>query len=613
MKTCRPVPFTDVEITGGFWQKQQKRNAEVTIYAVMNRFMETGRFAAFRCDWREGQPNKPHIFWDSDIAKWMEAVAYLLEKQEMPDLEKVVEETIDEIEKHQDETGYVNSYFTTVEPSMRWSNRRWHELYCAGHLMEAAIAWNHATGRDRFLKIMCRYADYIYRVFVEEDSAAFVTPGHEEIELALVKLYQATGNEKYLQLSKFFVDKRGNNEKDNLGMPEAWDRVSSQSHLPAREQVTAEGHSVRAGYFYSAMADIARECDDKELLSACEKLFDNIAERRMYITGGVGSTRYNEAYTVDYDLPNETAYTETCASIALAYFARRMLLLHADAKYADVIERILYNGFLSSTSLDGKRFYYSNPTEYNIGRRDIHPASSETAWLPAVERVEVFSCSCCPPNITRFVASVGDYCFTEDESTVFVQQYMDCKALISGAMVNITTDYPVSGIISIRTTGLNGRKIALRIPAWCREFELSVPYSLQNGYAYVAGKDAADMVLTLSMQPQLMEANPSIIDDAGKVALQRGPVIYCLEGVDNGGALHNLVIHADTDFTETDNSEFGVPCISAKGIRRMAAEGNWLYRPYAGEKEETVLRFIPFFAMENRGKTDMRVWVPVVD
>ena len=257
MKTYRGVSFTDVEIDGGFWRDRQALNRDVTTVAVMRQFMNTGRFAAFRCDWREGQPQKPHIFWDSDIAKWIESVAYLIQKQPLPDLEQVVEETIDQIERHQDEYGYVNSYYTSVEPGMRWHRRGDHELYCAGHLMEAAVAWYQATGRDRFLRIMCRYADYIDRVFRQEKSACFATPGHEEIELALVRLYHATGEEKYLSLSKYFIDQRGQDPKDWEEAEHA--RRANQSHLPARQQETAEGHAVRACYFYSGMADIDRE------------------------------------------------------------------------------------------------------------------------------------------------------------------------------------------------------------------------------------------------------------------------------------------------------------------------------------------------------------------
>lgn len=609
MKSYRKVSYSNVNINMGFWQKRQQLNRDVTSRAVLDRFMETGRFEAFKCDWREGMPNKPHIFWDSDVAKWMESIAYLIQKQPMPEMECVVEETIDQIEINQDKYGYVNSYFTSVEPNKRWFHRWAHELYCAGHLMEAAVAWKEATGRDRFLKIMCRYADYIYRVFVEENSAHFATPGHEEIELALVRLYHATGEKKYLELSRHFIDLRGDNDKDGLGAP-SYTRHADQSHLPAREQSTAEGHSVRACYFYSAMADIAREYGDEALKTACEKIFDNLSLRRMYITAGIGSTHNSEAFTIDYDLPNETAYTETCASIALAYFAWRMLMLTPEVRYADVIERVIYNGFLSSTSLSGDKFFYSNPMEIDASRRYAHPSSEKGDWLPITERVKVFGCSCCPPNITRFVASIGDYMFTENDECVYLHQFMGAEADVSGARITVKTQYPADGVIAIHAENLSGRTLNVRIPGWCEHFEMNVPYSLENGYAVLSG-DVIDAVLTLDMTPCLMEANPYVADTAGKAAVMRGPVVYCLEGVDNGGLLHDVRLNAETTFTEEMSELYGMPVLKAHGKRRVNPQTEWLYRRYQPQLTEKTLTFIPYYAIANRGETDMRVWVPV--
>lgn len=612
MNTYRSVLYSDVEITGGFWQKRQKLNREVTTKAVMNRFMDTGRFAAFACDWREGEKNKPHIFWDSDIAKWIEGAAYLIRKSPEPELEKVVEETIDQIEINQDKNGYVNSYFTRIEPSKRWTERWSHELYCAGHLMEAAVAWKESTGRDRFLQIMCRYADYIYRVFVEEDSASFSTPGHEEIELALVKLYHAIGNEKYLALSRYFLNKRGANDKDNENhTKDICSQYEHQNHLPVRQQFTAEGHSVRAGYLYSAMADIAREDGDETLKSACERLFDNIVNKRMYITAGVGSTHIREAYTADYHLPNETAYTETCASIALAYFARRMMLLNPDRKYADVIERILYNGFLSGTSLDGKSFFYSNPLEINVGCRYCHPSSRDWDWLPAIQRNEVFNCSCCPPNIIRFVASVGEYMLTENDETVYLHQFMNAKANAGGAEINVETCYPEEGEIRIRTQGLAGRKLAVRIPGWCEEFSITTSNEMINGYAVMNPKDGEEIVLRLQMTPRLIEANPYVNDDAGKVAVMRGPVVYCMEGVDNGDRIQDCYLDANAEFTETASELYGMPVLTVDGFEHPEPDGNWLYRRFQNELKPRRLTLIPYYAFANRGESDMRVWIPV--
>ena len=609
-----PIPFTAINITGGFWHARQKLNADTTITAVMNRFMDTGRFAAADCNWRDGDPMKPHIFWDSDIAKWMESVAYILEKQPMPKLEKVVEETIDAFEANQDKYGYINSYFTSVEPAARWTRRSDHELYCAGHLIEAAVAWKHATGRDRFLKMMCRYADYIEQVFVKDGSAKFTTPGHEEIELALVKLYHATGEKRYLELSKFFIDKRGTQPED-LSFEKDKDLTKqcgyNQSHLPVREQFEAVGHSVRAGYLYTAMADIAREYGDEALANACRKLFDNIAFRRMYITGGVGSAHIGETYTIDYDLPNDVAYTETCAAISLAYFARRMSQLEADAKYADVIERVLYNGFLSGTSLDGKHFFYTNPLEIDVSRHYRHTTTANTDWLPPTQRVEVFSCSCCPPNITRFVASVGDYLYSVNDEAVVIDQYMNSEASHEGIHIEVETDYPVSGDIKLRVSGLGNRKLMLRIPSWCASFRLNTAYTLEKGYAVIENADDTGILLSLDMKPVLMQGHPEIAAAAGKVCVMRGPVVYCLEGQDNGGRLHAVSVAADTGFTEEKSDLYMMPVLKAQGRRDITAANDWLYRPYKNETEDLTLTFIPYYAFANRGEDDMAVWVRV--
>ena len=609
MKSYQGVSFANVDITSGFWQHRQELNRKSTIYTVMQRFADTGRFEALNCQWREGDPNRPHIFWDSDVAKWMESVGYIIEKTPMPDLEKAVEEMIDSIEANQCADGYFNSYFITMEPSKRWTERAWHELYCAGHLIEAAIAWKNATGRDRFLKIMCRYADYIDRVFRVEGSAKFVTPGHQEIELALVKLYHATGEKKYLDLSAFFIDNRGRNDKDAAA--DHWSKGrQAQDHAPCEEQITAEGHAVRASYMYSAMADIARERGDEALLKACKAIFGNIANRRMYITAGVGSTQCGEAYTRDYHLPNETAYTETCASIALAYFAQRMLLLEPDAKYADVIERVLYNGFLASTSLDGRRFFYSNPMEIEAAKRAPY-AVKEHEWLPDIERVEVFSCSCCPPNITRFVASVGDYLYTADDERVYLHQYIGSTAKVGGATIQVDTAYPADGAVRIKASGMSGRKLCVRIPLWCANFTLSCDYTLENGYAVISAADDFDVELVLDMPVVLMEANPNVASNTGKVAVMRGPVVYCMEAKDNGERIFDCMIDADPEAVAEYNETYHMPVVKAKGWKRPAPEGEWLYRPLAGKLEQTVLTLIPYYVLANRGESDMRVWIPV--
>ena len=347
------VEFNNIKITGGFWKERQDLIRNVTAKAVYDRFYDTGRIDAFKFD--KKSEIKPHIFWDSDVAKWMEGVAYLIQEKSEPQLEAIVENLIDLIEKNQDDCGYFNIFFTVVEPQNRFVNRDCHELYCAGHLMEAAVAYYYATGKRKFLDLMCKYADYIEKRFKIDKDAEFVTPGHQEIELALVKMYEATGEKRYLELSKFFIDERGKRSEFKYD----WCKESyHQSHIPVREQKEAVGHAVRATYLYCAMADLALRYNDKDLQSACETIFEDIVNHKMYITGGIGSSRAGEAFTIPYDLPNLIAYTESCAAIGLILFCHRMLLLTNDVKYSHVIERALYNGFLSSFSLDGKSFFY---------------------------------------------------------------------------------------------------------------------------------------------------------------------------------------------------------------------------------------------------------------
>ena len=305
MRKTEHIDFTELDLHEGFWQRRKEINRTETVNAVYDRFKATGRFDAFSCSWKEDEPNKPHEYWDSDVAKWIEGVAYITAKKKAPGLEKIADATIDEIERNMLSSGYFNSFYITLDPEARFTNRNNHELYCLGHFIEAAIAYKRATGKDKLLRLMERYVDYVIKVFIEEKSASFRTPGHQEIELALIKLYRETGEKKYLDLSSHFIEERGRHD-ESLGIPEFPD-IEFQSHKPVREQTEAVGHCVRALYMYSAMADLAAELSDKELFNVCKTLFEDITERKMYITGGVGSDRYGERFTHAYDLPNDVA------------------------------------------------------------------------------------------------------------------------------------------------------------------------------------------------------------------------------------------------------------------------------------------------------------------
>ena len=613
MNSYSQVDFKNMEITGGFWQARQTLNRDVTLDAVRRQFENTGRFEAFKCNWKEGMPKRPHIFWDSDIAKWLESAAFILSKNKDAALEQYVDDVVDLLEKNQWDDGYFNIFFTVVEPEERFQHRMEHELYCAGHLMEAAVAYYDATGKDKFLNCMKKYADFIERVFKIENSAEFSTPGHEEIELALVKLYHCTGEKRYLELSRHFIDARG--AATSKEVVDGENDTYLQDHLPVREQTTAEGHSVRACYLYSGMADIAREYGDVSLLEACERLFDNIAKKRMYITGGIGSTRDGERFTGDYDLPNDTAYAETCAAIALAMFAGRMSLVSADSKYADMVERTIYNGIISGISLDGKSFFYENPLEINLTDRNIFTKKGKR-W-PITQRVEVFDCSCCPPNMTRFVASVGGYVYSHDDDTAFVHQFMESKASfdVGGSAVSIsqTTSYPDDGSVTFAVSGMKGKKLAVRIPSWCSKFSfVGVEPEIVKGYAYInIDSDDVTLVYNMDMTPKWYESSARVWADAGKVALTRGPLVYCMEGVDNGPELWSFFADIFSTVTEYRDEQLGALCLEAKGYKKAECYCGHaaLYHPADGNYLPAKLKFIPYYVFANRGETDMAVWV----
>ena len=610
MKT-KAVGYADVELNGGFWKEKQALIAEVSIDAVYARFQDTGRINAVKHEWREGAPFRPHIFWDSDVAKWIESAAYVLRKRPSRELEERVDRIVSDIEKNQGADGYFNSYFMVVEKDARWTRRTDHELYCAGHLIEAAVAYYEATGKDAFLKVMCRFADHIEKVFVEEQSAAFSTPGHEEIELALVKLYRCTGERRYLELSRFFIDQRGTVQKGYY--PNVLSNYS-QDHLPVREQTTAEGHSVRAVYLYAGMADIAGEYDDEGLKNACQKLFENISQKRMYITGGIGSSRVGEAFTLDYDLPNSTAYTESCAALGLCFFAERMSRLEPDSVYADVAERALYNGFLSSVSLDGRSFFYENPLEIDpeLHRRDSSMKEKSVVY-PITQRKEVFDCSCCPPNITRFIASLGGMLYSFGEDTLFIHHYAESAVNNRELSLHVKTRYPWEGKICILYEKGVFKRIALRIPGWCENYTVTVngeklAVRPVKGYVYLDVEAPAEIALLLDMPVTLMEANPKVQEDAGRVAVQRGPVIFCAEAVDNGEKLRDIALVAGAGFEFHEDDTF--PFLTSTALRRRPYAD--LYKKYDSENMQTVsLKLIPYYAFANRGETEMLVWFAV--
>ena len=632
----RSLPINKVRIDKGLMGERRRTNRKVTLPIIYARYQETGRIDALKQDWQPGEPGKPHHFWDSDVAKWIEAAGYILATETDPELERQVDHVVELLAAAQQDDGYLNTYYSVVEPENRWSNLRdMHELYCAGHLMEAAVAHYEATGKEQLLDVMCSYADYIATVFGREEGQLRGYPGHEEIELALVKLYRATGQQRFLDLASYFVDERGRQphyydiEASARGEDPASSRFGgkydyNQSHVPVREQSTAEGHAVRAVYLYAAMADLAGETDDRALLDACKRLWRNVTRRRMYVTGGIGSSATGERFTVDYDLPNQLAYAETCAAIGLVFWANRMLQAEPDSEYADVTELALYNGVLSGLSQGGDTFFYANPLqvvpERYIYRPDIF---RPTSVFPV--RQPFFQTSCCPGNVSRLLASLGQYAYLHNEDELFVNLYLANEAEIelpAGKLVlRQTTAYPWSGGVTLEVAEAPATdySISLRLPRWCASPSLalnddSVPLEgSAPGYATVSRQWAPGDVLTLDlpMDVQFLHAHPRVSESHGRVAIQRGPLIYCLEQIDNGPNLEDIALGSGALVPREDPQLLG-GCVVLEGTGSRSNLSEWdesLYRASPTAREAVPVMAVPYYLWGNRKPGEMLVWI----
>jgi len=638
----RAVPFTRVVIDDQFWSLRQETNRKITIPYVQSMAEKTGRFDSFRLThanleggWKFGMQNPP-IYWDSDVAKWIEAASYSLATHPETGLARKVDEVVELIAASQQDDGYLNVHFTVVDPEGRWTNLRdLHELYCAGHLIEAAVAHFEATDKRTLLDPMIRYADYIASTFGPEPGKRRGYPGHEEIELALVRLWKTTGERRFLDLASYFIDERGQRpqyfdiESDERNEDEKnvdeWPHTIGQrhdvkqAHLPVREQTTAEGHSVRAMYLYDGMAGVAAGTGDEGLMAACRTLWDNVTNRRMYITGGVGSTSEGERFTIDHDLPSDTAYAETCASIGLANWATRMLQSEGDSRYADELERVLYNGFLSGVSLAGDTFFYANPLE-------VDP---KAPYFRTGERIKPFrqgwfDTACCPPNVIRTLAALGRYLYSENSEGVAVHLYVsgEVTAHVGDTVVTIKqeTRYPWDGDVAI-TVELDSTAefdLRLRIPGWCNDAELEingspVEHQTERGYALMHRVwQAGDTVaLRLAMPVERIYSDRRVRSSTGKVALRRGPIIYCLEEVDNSSGLNAVVLPRDAELSSDFEESLlgGVATISASAKKIVRDAGESLYSANPGTLTATTVKAVPYALWGNRERGEMLVWI----
>jgi len=575
-------------------------------------------------------------FQNSEIGKWIEAASYSLAREPDPELEGRVDEAIELLGAAQESDGYIQSYYKATTPDKRWGDLEWgHELYSGGHLLEAAVAHYSSTGSRKLLDIMLRYVDCVDKAFGREDGKRRGYDGHPEIELALFRLYGVTGDEKHLKLAEYFVDERGQKPcyfdaeraTNGAGKRERdFDLDYFQAQAPAREQRSAEGHAVRGVYLYSAMADYAAITGDARLREALSAIWESAAERRMYVTGAIGSQHRGERHTIDYDLPSDRAYAETCASIGLVFWAWRMLLLDPDSRYADVIERALYNGVLSGMSADGTRFFYVNPLAAipAVARARFDQDATKT------RRVQWFGCSCCPPNVARLVGSIGTYAYTYDSASVWVHNYISGEAVFpaeaGGMRVAVETEYPWEGRIALRIAAGGGRRaLRLRIPSWSASFSAALngrrieSPSVEKGYMVVdrAWEAGDELILDLDMTVHFLFARSEVAEAAGMAAAQRGPFVLCAEEADNGPELQGVEVYPSVPAKARRGLLACESGIEVESLRVEAAgrkalptpPGAPLYGPSAPRYGEGPVVLIPYFQWANRAEGEMRVWL----
>ncbi|GHV55315.1 hypothetical protein AGMMS49579_17870 [Spirochaetia bacterium] len=575
------------------------------------------------------------VFQDSDFAKWIEAAAYSLVWHPDPALEKNLDDSIDIICNAQQADGYLDTYYIVNGLDKRFTNLKDnHELYCFGHFLEAAVACFEATGKRKLLDALIRYADCIDKHIGPGEGKLRGYPGHEIAEMALFRLYAITRDEKHLKLAQYFIDQRGQKplffeeetkkNQNNFYWKDSFVQYQYyQAGKPVREQHIAEGHAVRAVYLYSGMADSARIGGDEELMKACNDIWENIVKRQMYITGAIGQSAYGESFSYDYNLPNDTVYAETCAAIGLAFFARRMASMSPRSMYGDVLEKTLYNGIISGMDLDGKAFFYVNPLEVLPeaclkDRRMHHVKNQRQKW---------FACACCPPNLARIISSLGSYVHSFNQGALYTHLFIgsDSTVKIAGSKigVKIETNYPWEDTVrvSFKIDGSAKFRYGLRIPGWCNHFNLTlsggnVEYKTEDGYAVIERewKNGDKLELRFDMPVSFVEANPKVRENTGKVAVMRGPMVYCLEEADNGKELFKL--HAGKPenvlFKFEKNLLEGVVTISFKGKKEKDWNDDQLYRPLeAGDAvyEEKELNLIPYYAWANRRIGEMTVWI----
>ena len=586
LKMIRQVDFSHVKITDNFWSPRLDKHVSATLPVCINQIEnQTGRMQNF-VNAAIGKGEHSGIFFDdSDVYKALEGIAYSLINNPNPELERKADEWIDKIAAAQQEDGYINTYYTLTGLENRWTNMDKHEMYCAGHMIEAAVAYYQATGKRKLLDVSIRMADHMISLF-GSDKRHWV-PGHEEIELALVKLYRITKEQKYLDFAYWLLEERGHGygSKGNEG---EWDPFYYQDAVPVRDLESISGHAVRCMYLYCGMADVAALKHDTAYIAAMDRLWDDVVLRNMYVTGGIGSSKNNEGFTDDYDLPNLEAYCETCASVGMVYWNQRMNQFTGDSKYIDVLERSMYNGALAGVSLSGDRFFYVNPLE---SKGDHH-------------RQEWYGCACCPSQISRFLPSIGNYIYGISANALWVNLFIGNTARLAidgnDVILKQETNYPWDGLVKFTVASNRplSKELRIRIPGWCKSYSLSINgkdiyVPVEKGYAVISNWKSGDIIsLNMDMPVEKVAADPRVKQDMGKRAVQRGPLVYCLEEIDNKKDFDRLRLTASTDFKVQQKTEFLGEITTIQAV--------------TGEQR---LLFVPYYAWDNREAGKMKVWI----
>ena len=621
------LPHGAIKFTNGFWAERQTVNHKVSLkhgYAMLNKAgnlhnlemaagLEPGTYRGMN-------------FADENIYKWLEALGWELGRSPDAELQALADEVISLVAAAQQPDGYLNSYYQVVEPEQKWSDFDFgHELYCAGHLIQAAIAFKRALNDERLLKIALRFVDHIESIFGPRKREEAC--GHPEIEMALVELSRLTGEKSYLRLAQFFVDQRGKKKMRGLGAngPEY-----HQDHVPVREAEEVAGHAVRQMYLLAAIADLYMESGEQALLETSQRLWDDMTTGKMYVTGGIGSRYDGESFGESYELPPDQCYCETCAAIGSFFWSWRMLLITGESRYADLMERLMYNGILSSPGLEGASFFYVNPLMLRNGR-SVRLSTNPDEKHKTFGRPEWHSVSCCPPNVMRLFASLPNYFVTGHETVFQIHQYTNMEIISGRTKLTVETDYPWDGKVKItmNESDHESRKLALRIPGWCQNFNIrvngeEVNHDIQNGYLTINHTWRAGDVIEIEfvMTPFFVEADSRIDSVRGCVAIQRGPMVYCLEEQDQKTGVNLLDVEIDPAAALTNRwqGDFlgGVMVLEGIGYQldRTDGQNNGLYRPLILTEEnrdsdrKVKLTAIPYYAWGNRGLKSMRVWIP---